>query len=269
MVLDGPADSGAPTVVFEAGMAATRSFWALIQPEVARWARAVVYDRAGLGRSAPDAEPRTLARMAGDLEDLLDALGPGPFVLVAHSGGGPIVRTVAAARPDRIAGLVLLDVTDESCDLLFEPAFRRLERVAQHASSALARVRLLPLLYRSTLARLPDEAARDLRAEGFTAAAMGTRAAELDGLVAGMDELRGRSPDLGDLPVTLVSGARPGDGMNARAREAAIASHAHRAAQSPNGRHVLAERSAHMVPVTDPELVVEEIRRLLGPVTGR
>lgn len=64
-----------PTVVFEAGSAATRSTWASVQTRVAAFTRAVVYDRAGLGRSVPDSAGRTLDRMADDLNDLLDGLG--------------------------------------------------------------------------------------------------------------------------------------------------------------------------------------------------
>ena len=74
---------------------------------------AVVYDRSGLGRSPADPKSRTLHRLASDL---LDHLGHGPFVLVAHSWGGPIVRVAAAASPGRVAGLVLVDQTDEGCD---------------------------------------------------------------------------------------------------------------------------------------------------------
>lgn len=51
MRLAGPESPGLPTVVFEAGSGATRSSWALVQPGVAAFAPAVVYDRSGLGRS--------------------------------------------------------------------------------------------------------------------------------------------------------------------------------------------------------------------------
>ncbi|HCU78777.1 MAG TPA: alpha/beta hydrolase, partial [Microbacterium sp.] len=61
-----------------------------MQTRVAAFTRAVVYDRAGLGRSAPDSAGRTLDRMADDLNDLLDGLEPSSgFVQVGHSAGGP------------------------------------------------------------------------------------------------------------------------------------------------------------------------------------
>ncbi|MFJ7242872.1 alpha/beta fold hydrolase [Streptomyces olivaceus] len=71
----------------------------MLQPAVAPHARAVAYDRSGLGRSTPDPAGRTLARMADDLGALLDHFGPGPFLLVGHSAGGPLVRLAASRAP--------------------------------------------------------------------------------------------------------------------------------------------------------------------------
>lgn len=63
--------------------------------------------------------------MADDLNDLLDGLEPSSgFVQVGHSAGGPMVRLAASRRPDRVAGLVLVDPTDEAADLLFGMRFR-------------------------------------------------------------------------------------------------------------------------------------------------
>jgi pimeloyl-ACP methyl ester carboxylesterase len=257
-------EQGAPTtdmpaVVFEAGLAASRSWWALVQPTVATWTRTVVYDRSGLGRSPPDPQPRSLQWIADDLNDLLDHLGPGRFVLVAHSGGGPIVRAATADRPDRIVGLVLVEVTDEACDALFDPAFRRLERVAQRMTAVLARLRLLRRLYRPLMARFPPDAQEDLRREGFTVAAIRTRGAELRGLVTGMSLFRAHSPDLPEIPVTLISGALSDSGVSPQIRAAANAAHQARAATSLLGRHVVAKLSGHMAPVSEPRVIVPRL----------
>jgi pimeloyl-ACP methyl ester carboxylesterase len=50
-------------------------------------------------------------------------------VLVGHSWGGPIVRVAAAGVPERIAGLVLVDQTDEGCDMFFSSASERQARL--------------------------------------------------------------------------------------------------------------------------------------------
>lgn len=258
-----------PTVVFEAGAAADRSSWAAVRPLVAAFAGSVAYDRSGLGRSAPDPAGRTLTRMADDLNDLLDHLdrtrGGGRYVLVGHSAGGPIVRLAASRRPDRVAGLVLVDPTDEAAEVLFGARFRRTERVAVAAGGLLARAGLLKHLYRRLYKDAPPDVRADMLAESFTPQVMATAREQARTFLDELATWRATSPELGDIPVTVISGALAGDGMNGAVRAAANTSHAHRAAQSPHGRHVLARRSSHYVPLTDPDVIAAEVRRLVAP----
>jgi hypothetical protein len=51
--------SGGPTVLFEAGIAATNLNWFHIQETVARFTHTVSYDRGGLGWSGPSTTART------------------------------------------------------------------------------------------------------------------------------------------------------------------------------------------------------------------
>ncbi|MFG2762280.1 alpha/beta fold hydrolase [Streptomyces rubiginosohelvolus] len=268
--LPGPAgpDRARPTVIFEGGLAAGRSYWAGAQAALADVAPTVVYDRSGLGRSpaAPAGASRRLHALAEDLGDLLDHLdrvGPGgPFLLVGHSWGGPLVRLAAAAQPARVAGLVLVDPTDESCELLFRPAMRRAERIGQVVTVALARLGLLGRAYRSLTAALPPDAAADMRAEGYTVAMTRTRGRELEDAAGDLRALLENPPGLAGLPVTVVSAGRLSPGMPESVRERATASHAYRARQSPHGRHVVLPEADHMVLTTSAAELAEEIRRL-------
>ncbi|MEU0872048.1 alpha/beta fold hydrolase [Nocardia brasiliensis] len=266
MWLPGPetADRTTPTVVFEAGAGATRSSWALVQPAVARRARAIVYDRSGLGNSAPDPGARTLSTMADDLNDVLNHFAPGPFLLVGHSAGGPIVRLAAARRPDRIAGLVLVDPTDEAAESLFGAGFRRTERRMIATAAVLARVGLLEVLYRKQIRALPSDAGRDLKREGFGPGVARTMRRQARTFLDELAAWRDNPPDDASIPVTVISGGQAGDGMNAAWRAEANAAHAHRAARARHGRYVVAERSAHVVPLTEPEVIVREITDLLA-----
>ncbi|WP_249644242.1 alpha/beta fold hydrolase [Nocardia sputi] len=268
MVLPDPrsvTDTTTPTVVFEAGAGTSRSSWAKVQPEVARFTRAIVYDRSGLGRSAPDSAGRTLHRMADDLDDVLDHFEPGPFILVGHSAGGPIVRLAAARRPDRIAGLILVDPADEAADVLFSRSFRRGERIALGVGTVLTPLGLTKVLFRRHLRDIPADVRRDLRREGFTSGVLRTQRHQARTFLDELATWRDNPPDHGSIPVTVISGGRVGDGMNAAIRAEAIASHAHRAARAHQGRHVIAEHSGHYVPLTEPDLIVREITRMTAP----
>lgn len=191
------ADAGTPgspgvTVVLETGAAVQRSTWAPVQTGIAALPgvdRVVVYDRSGLGRSAPGPDGRTLSRMADDLNDVLDSLdAPGSadspctstrFILSGHSAGGPIVRLAASRRPDRIAGLVLVDPSDEAITEMTGRLFRTLEIVGGNASVLLAKLGLLRRAFGWLLDAMPaDDVRADLAAEGFTPQVFRTQLAQ-------------------------------------------------------------------------------------------
>lgn len=256
------AGTGSPTVVFEAGMGASRAMWGGVVPAVAAKTRTVVYDRAGLGRSPALPGPRDLAALVDDHLRLLATLGPGPFVLVGHSWGGPIVRVVASRVPDLVAGLVLVDQTDELCDLYFTP-----KSVSRSASGAkllplLARLGVLKQIVRRLARHLPEPSASVLRAEDGTYAAAVTQAAEAVGSIDDLRRLRDDPPALPDVPVVVISGTKRSRSEPSGQREGLVAAHEGRAAALPQGRWVEAPGSSHMVPFTEPDLVAAEILRL-------
>jgi pimeloyl-ACP methyl ester carboxylesterase len=134
---------GAPTVVLVTGLGERAVNWSAttkpsderdaVYPSVARFGRVCAYDRPGTAssgpsgpeptRSTPVPQPTTPRGDAADLRALLQASGErGPFVLVGHSLGGPIVELFASAYPKQVAGLVLVDALSEDLNEGLTPA---------------------------------------------------------------------------------------------------------------------------------------------------
>jgi pimeloyl-ACP methyl ester carboxylesterase len=109
-VIEQGTQQNGPTVVLETGFSGASIGWAWIQPEIARFARVVSYDRAGLGWSEETGDPHDATETARRLQTLLKQLdAPPPYVMVGHSLGGIFVRRFAAMYPDEVGALVLID----------------------------------------------------------------------------------------------------------------------------------------------------------------
>jgi pimeloyl-ACP methyl ester carboxylesterase len=257
--------TGRPTVVFEAGMGASRSWWGAVVPAVAARTSVVTYDRSGLGRSLADAEPRSLDRLARDLLDLLDALDGGPFVLVGHSWGGPIIRLAAAIDPDRVAGLVLVDPTDEGCELFFGRGADLQTKAFVATLPVMAKVGALGFASRSAARALPAAAAAAIRAEEGSAAHAQAYRAELAPSLEELLVLRDAPPPVPTVPLTVISGTKSSR-LGRTRRTALLDAHRSRAESAPQGRHVRADGSAHLVILTEPALVADEVLRVVDAV---
>lgn len=102
--------SGGPTVLFEAGIAATNLNWLHIQDKVARFTGTASYDRIGLGWSTSSHSARTPANIVVELHAMLEGAGlKPPYVLVGHSFGGLVMRRFALHYPDEVQSLLLVD----------------------------------------------------------------------------------------------------------------------------------------------------------------
>jgi pimeloyl-ACP methyl ester carboxylesterase len=102
--------SGGPTVLFEAGIAATNLNWSRIQETVSRFTFTASYDRSGLGWSSPCRSARTPTNIARELHALLErAEVKAPYILVGHSFGGLVMRRYALLYPEDVASVLLVD----------------------------------------------------------------------------------------------------------------------------------------------------------------
>ena len=103
-----------PPLVFLHEGLGSAALWRDFPDKLARrtGARALIYSRAGYGRSSPlpaKREPEFMHHEAlGVLPRLLAKLGIERPLLVGHSDGASIALIHAAAHPDRVGGLVLM-----------------------------------------------------------------------------------------------------------------------------------------------------------------
>jgi pimeloyl-ACP methyl ester carboxylesterase len=105
---------GKPIVVVENGLGDFSFDWSLVQSQVSKFARTCTYDRAGYAWSEPGPKPRTFAQLNFELREVLSKLGEqGPYVMVGHSYGGPVVRSFALNYANVVAGMVLVDAAFE------------------------------------------------------------------------------------------------------------------------------------------------------------
>lgn len=279
--------SGGPTVILEAGIAASSVSWRLVQEPLSRQTTVASYDRAGLAWSDARPTPRTVANLVADLSGLLEASGlPGPYVLVGHSFGGLLLRHFAAAYPWKVRGLVLVDALEPFEWHPLSPAqAKRLRKgvMLSRRGALLARLgvvrfavnlllsgsRFLPRLLAKAssgrgsavtdrlvgeLSKLPADLWPVMAAHWCLPRCFRTMAEYLERL----PQTCGLQPDPGalrDLPLSVISAGEKDPAVQAAFRQTA--------ALSSQGRYVVAEGAGHWVQLDDPGIVISEILRVI------
>jgi len=102
--------SGTRAVVFVHGWACDRRYWREQVDHLAERFTVVTVDLAGHGESGTDREVFTMPAFGADVAAVADALGLAETVLVGHSMGGDVIVEAACLLPDRVRGLVWVDV---------------------------------------------------------------------------------------------------------------------------------------------------------------
>jgi len=262
LVVSGKRHGQEPTVVLETGLGSMSSAWGWVQPEVAKFARVVSYDRAGLGWSEADPQPPSGERAARRLHDLLQASGiEGPYLLVGHSMGGLLVRLFNDFYPEEVAGIVLLDPCHPDQQL-------RSRALREHMAAGFRMLKTVPLLARIGFVRATDyldEQSRGLPPKQVAEARVflcsydhlkttNDDAANWDCLCA---QVR-RTRKLEGKPLTVLTAGR---GMKAGALEL----QQELARLSSRGKQLVVQGADHVTLVTHREhalTVVAEIRRM-------
>lgn len=100
--------SGRKTVIFLHEWLGDHNNWRPVLPYLSSGTRWVVADFRGYGWSARLKGDYTLDEAVSDVLALADHLDCGKFHLVGHSMGALVAQAVAAAKPSRVSGMVLV-----------------------------------------------------------------------------------------------------------------------------------------------------------------
>lgn len=100
-----------PAVVFTPSGSQTHRMWENQVGALSGDHRCVAYDWRGTGASDKPRDGYTGEQATADLCALVERLGLAPAILVAHGIGNHITLMAAAARPDLVAGIVLVSAS--------------------------------------------------------------------------------------------------------------------------------------------------------------
>ena len=226
----GDSIKGSPTVVMDAGGYDSSETWSKVQPEIAKFSRVCVYDRAGLGKSERQPNPSYPSQeVVKDLHTLLvNAHIVPPLILVGHSFGGMNVRLYASKFPQEVVGMVLVDSVHE--DEMDRWVAMMPPEIKQQMTDA----------DKAQLARLAVS-------EGQVRAAHWHSDIPLVVLTHGVV-----SPhDYG-----IASMAAKGEELRLQMQEAL-------ARLSSRSKHIIAEKSGHYIQGDQPQLVIDSVRQVV------
>jgi len=276
---------GGPTVLYEAGIAATNLNWCHIQETVAHFTHTVSYDRGGLGWSGPSITARTPTNCASELHDLLEKANiKPPYILVGHSFGGLVMRRYALSYPEEVSGVVLVDpMRCEEWPPMNPGRQSEIDKVKKLSGYAipiarfgLARLAVTSLLCRSgrisghlagvggapgrhVLRRVTEEVGKMPKKVWPIVAAHWSRPAYYTGMKDHVRavpdtvrEMRDADP-IHDIPVLLLT-----PGKSTPLSDAAVLR------IGDNVQQVIAPTSAHWIHLDQPDLVIESIREMVA-----
>jgi pimeloyl-ACP methyl ester carboxylesterase len=111
---------GEHLLIFQNGIGSTMEMWDAVIKEVASFAAVLAYDRPGIGASDSDSTRPTFVRVSEHLHQLLSVLKAAPpYILVGHSWGGPLVEHFACEHRGDVTGLIFIDPPDWTQEGIF------------------------------------------------------------------------------------------------------------------------------------------------------
>lgn len=269
--------NGGPTVVLDAGMGCNSLEWALVQSEIAKFAKVCSYDRAGYGWSDESSLERTSLNIAVELHTLLhNAEIPGPYILVGHSLGGANIRLYASKYPDEVIGIILVDSAHE--DQLNKFPMPQVNTNVALFFSYTGLNRILSYLpeNQEALKMFPTDIQEMSLTQSRHTKFMKTLFGEMVNIKKSFAQLRDAG-NLHDKPLIVITAAKRihYDGTeyteeqieelwkDSRIQQKDLVS------KSTKGKQVIAEQSDHMITRHQPNIIVESVREIVNEIVKK
>jgi len=227
--------SGSPTIVLLNGAGVTLEGWRALYPAVEQIGTVFAWNRFGVKGSDTPRLAQTGAVVVASLRELLAYAGlKPPYVLVAHSMGGLYANLFARIYPQEVAAVLFLEATHPKDGQVLKADENQLTR-------ALTKVLSVPQwLYKANLH------------------------SEIESLETIADEIGSAGPFPG-IPVAVISGGTnpPKWLMSPAAVQAKRAHQQDLARLSAQGEHIVAAKSGHFPQMSEADLVLDVLRRLV------
>lgn len=273
--------TGTPTVVLIHGLDNGGALsWSAVHDSIAATTRTCAYSRAGIMWSDPGPALVTAKGIADDLHAALEKGGEHPpFVLVAHSLGGPLSLTYTQHYGDQVAGIVMVDIAHPD-------ELGKLEKVAPKIRGAgadltrwidrLSWTGVLRLLTLNAEAK-PNESAASARAKAaYLPRSTAAMLKETLAFPALLDEA-GTFRTLGDRPLVILTATKPLTPLERSFQELTEAKaaefkeiwrqlHVDATHWSTRSRQVLVPDASHYIQYDRPDVVIAAARSVIDSV---
>ncbi|WP_430787040.1 alpha/beta fold hydrolase [Virgibacillus flavescens] len=269
---------GQPIVLLP-GLASSSEEWKDIIEELSKHANVISFHRAGLGKSTLGSEKRCAKETANDLKLVLEELQITlPIVLVGHSYGGFIAQYFSFIHPTSVKSLVLVESSSFDFELLNEVTGAQSKQAIDmyRSLSALDRESIIEKLnINATLEEMDqsDHDKRRLREFKSNPVMYRALADELEEMPNDANFLK-QNKGLAEIPLRII-GRDPDHSIEMMIKQGMPRETAEKVEEvwqklikdqlklSANSTYTLAEGSYHNVNDSHPDIVIQEVVRLL------
>ena len=268
---------GAPGVILEAGLGDSSLIWHDVQRSISQFTRVCSYDRAGLGWSDSSPLARDPLNETTELHLLLENAGiTDRVVLVGHSMGGDLVRLYAYRFPKQVAGIVLVEPSNEDRWSLItglRTQWEGFRRDCRYDSwkARFGWMRLKP----QPLEEYPHSVRTLAEALSSVPTAEAANCGEIHSIIGDGPQQVGQANTLWNIPLIVVTAGQnifaddtplPDRGKAGNLWKEMQANTAH---VSSRGEQVFAMKSSHFVQYDEPDVVVTQVHRLLNEIAAQ